>query len=631
MSQSTYTEEIADLLRQAEETFRGGDPESARMIFEAVLQIDPDNDAALAGIERAAPAPPEPVAGGFDLRLDFEQAAAAPAPARRPSAPPPPAAAPPRPAPQPEAIVDLLEAAELLPEEEREPFGGEGPQPAATGAPEREAAKLAQQARRHLFQGDLARATEMASRALAMHEGCDGAQDVLEEARAEASRRAATAEHLLSDAISAIERGSASQAIPMLQQVLGLAPEHPEALEWLARARQSIQEGRHPHGAAPAASPTPGFTPTSLAPPRPAPTGPVAGPTAAPTATPTPAEPGAAARHEMGFQSNATPDPTTGPIAAPGSAGRYAAGVARERAPVDTPLAVTAATKPPRAPIAVAGTAAGDTAAAEPTAPEPPVIPPPPVPRPANAPAAARPLRGKAAKVAKAGRGRRLLLPLAALAVLTLLGGGGWWMGDALGWWGSDAGSAQAADDPAKARPRKPAPAPAAPRLTKADVPRLLVEAKLAVARGDEKTGFALIRQAAQLDPAHAEAKTLAAKVEHATASRAEADDRHSQLVRSHGEHDFASVLRILYRLPKDEQPADFNRAIANASFNLGLQMMRGGDPYGAREYLKDALERRPGDAETKRLLELAKQYRNRERDDVYFKALAEMQFRPLE
>ncbi len=631
MSQSAYTEEIADLLRQAEETFRGGDPDSARMIFEAVLQIDPENDAALAGIERAAPAPPVPADGGFDLSLDFEQAAAAPAPARRPSAPPPPAASPPRPAPQPEAIVDLLEAAELLPEEEKNPFGDGGPQPAATRAPEREAALLAQQARRHLFQGDLARATEMASRALAMHEGCDGAQEVLEEARTEASRRATTAERLLSDAISAIERGSAPQAIPMLQQVLGLAPEHPEALEWLARARQSIQEGRNTHGAAPATSPAPGFTPTSLAPPRPAPTGPIAGPTAAPTAAPTPTEPGADAHHETGFQSNATPEPTAATTSAPGSAGRYAAGVARERAPVDTPLAVTAATKPPRAPIAVAGSAAGDTAAAEPTAPEPPVMTPPPVPRPASAPAAARPLKGKAAKAAKAPRGRRLLLPLAALAVLALLGGGGWWLGDALGWWGSDAGSAQAADDLAKTRSRKAAPAPAAPRLTKADVPRLLTEGKLAVARGDEKTGFALIRQAAQLDPAHAEAKALAAKVEHASASRAEADDRHSQLVRSYGEHDFASVLRILYRLPKDEQPADFNRAIANASFNLGLQMMRGGDPYGAREYLRDALERRSGDAETKRLLELAKQYRNRERDDVYFKALAEMQFRPLE
>ena len=633
MSQGTYSEEIADLLRQAEETFRGGDPDSARMIYEAVLQIDPENDTALAGIERAAPAPAEPAAGGFDLSVDFELAAAAPAPARRPTAPPPPAAPPPRPAPQPEAIVDLLEAAELLPEDEKDPFGGGGPPSAAARAAEGEAALLAQQARRHLFQGDLARATEMASRALAMHEGCEGAQEVLEEARAEASRRAATAERLLSDAIAAIERGTAPQAVPMLQQVLGLAPEHPEALEWLARARQAIQEGRTAHGAATAETgPTPGFTPTSLAPPRPAATGPVAGPAVA-----VPAAPGPAAHPEMGFQSNATPPPAS--ETAPTSAGRYAAGVARERAPVDAPLAVTAAAKPSRAPIAVAGTAAADAAAdaaaeaaaAETTAPAPPVTTPPPLPRPLSAPAAARPLTGKAAKAAKAPRGRRLVMPLAALAVLALIGGGGWWLGSALGWWGGGAGPAQAADAQATARPRKAAPAPAAPRLTKADVPRLLLEAKLAVARGDEKTGFALIRQAAQLDPAHPEAKALASKVEHALASRAEADDRHAQLVRSYADHDFASVLRILYRLPKDEQPADFNRAIANASFNLGLQMMRGGDPYGAREYLRDALERRPGDAETKRLLELAKQYRDRARDDAYFKALSEMPFRPLE
>lgn len=638
MSQSAYSEEIADLLRQAEETFRGGDPDSARMIFEAVLQIDPENDAALAGIERGAPASVEPAAGGFDLSVDFELAAAAPAPARRPAAPAPPTTAPPRPAPQPEAIVDLLEAAELLPEDEKDPFGGGGPPSAAARAAEGEAALLAQQARRHLFQGDLARATEMASRALAMHEGCDGAQEVLEEARAEASRRAATAERLLSDAIAAIERGAAPQAVPMLQQVLGLAPEHPEALEWLARARQAIQEGRNTHGATSAETgPTPGFTPTSLAPPRPAATGPVAGAATSSPAAPPAAATGPTASPEMGFQSNATPPPAPAPT--PASAGRYAAGVARERAPVDTPLAVTAATKPSRAPIAVAGTAAADAAAgaatdaaaAETTAPTPPVTTPPPLPRPASAPAAARPLTGKAAKAAKAPRGRRLALPLAALAVLALVGGGGWWLGSALGWWGGGAGPVQAADAQAKARPRKVAPAPSAPRLTRADVPRLLVEGKLAVARGDEKTGFALIRQAAQLDPAHPEAKALASKVEHALASRAEADDRHAQLVRSYADHDFASVLRILYRLPKDEQPADFNRAIANASFNLGLQMMRGGDPYGAREYLRDALERRPGDAETKRLLELAKQYRDRARDDAYFKALSEMPFRPME
>ena len=578
MSQSTYSEEIADLLQQAEETFRGGDPDSARMIFEAVLQIDPENRTALAGIDRASTSAFEASTG-------------------------PPAA-------HPEAIEDLLEAAGQLPDEVDERSTAP-PRSAAARAAEGEAALLAEQARRHLYQGDLARATELASRALAMHETCEAAQEILEEARAEAARRAATAEHLLSEAIASIERGDPARAIPMLQQVLGLAPEHPEALEWLARARRSIQEQRALDAAT-------------------AETGPVSIAAAAATAPrrivapPPPPLPEREATDDIEFQSNATPDPT------PTGAGRYAAGVATERAPVDAPLAAMPAVKQARAPIAVAGTPVAEAAAAEATAPTPPVSSPPPLPR-ASAPTVARPLIGKAAKAAKAPRGRRLVAPLAALLALVALGAGGWWLGSALGWWGGD--SAPPATDSQSAEPKavRAAPAPAAPRLTKADVPRLLIEGKLAVARGDEKTGFALIRQAAKLDPTHAEAKLLAAKVEHAIGSRAEADDRHAQLLRAYNQQDYGEVLRILYRLPKAEQPADLNRAIANASFNLGLQMMRGGDPSGAREYLRDTLERRPGDADTRRLLELGRKYRDRARDDAYFQALAEMQFRPME
>ena len=612
MSESTYSEEIADLLRQAEETLRGGDPDSARMIFEAVLQIDPENDAALAGVERASFPPSGPPSGDFDLQLDFDlAAAAAPAPGRHAT----PAGAP---APKPEALEDLLEAADQLPAEE--PRQAASPSAAARAA-EGEAALLAEQARRHLFQGDLAKATELASRALAMHESCDAAQEILEEARTETARRAATAEHLLSDAIAAIERGGAAQAIPMLQQVLGLAPAHPEALEWLARARQSVQAGRAHDPATSATGPAPVVSARS---PEPTPASAVTAPrpVAALRRPPPPAEPGPSV--DFGFQSNATPEPTTS------GAGRYSAGVAKERAPVDAPLATAAPATPARAPIALAGTAATEEAAgAETTAPTPPVTSPPPQPR-ASAPAPARPLTGKAAKAARASFGRRLAVPLGALLALAVLGMGGWWLGGAVGWRGGTSTPAAASQEE-KPQVVNASPAPAEPRLTKADVPRLLLEGKLAVARGDEKTGFALIRQAAKLDPAHAEAKALAAKVEHAIATRAEADDRHAQLVRSYDDHDFASVLRILYRLPKNEQPADFNRAIANASFNLGLQMMRSGDPYGAREYLRDTLERRPGDAETRRLLELARQYRDRARDDAYFKALAEMRFRPLE
>jgi len=615
VSQGTYSEEIADLLRQAEETFLGGDPDSARMIFEAVLQIDPENGAALAGVDRASfsasGAAPGPTAGDFDLRLDLDLAAAGvAAPARR-SAPALSQAPAPQgsPVPHPEAIEDLLEAAGQLPDEADE--RPSAPRSAAARAAEGEAALLAEQARRHLYQGDLARATELASRALAMHETCEAAQEIHEEARAEAARRAATAEHLLSEAIASIERGEPAHAIPMLQQVLGLAPEHPEALEWLARARGTIQQGRVLDAATAETGPAPTAASAATAP-RPIP--------APPPLPPLEREP----TGELAFQSTATPDP------APASAGRYAAGVARERTPVDTPLAARAAVKQAPAPIAVAGTPAAEAAAAETTAPAPPITTPPPIPR-ASAPAVARPLTGKAAKAAKAPRGRRLAIPMVALCALAGLGAGFWWLGGTLGWWGGDSAPLATASQAAKPRAQRAAPAPTAPRLTKADVPRLLIEGKLAVARGDEKTGFALIRQAAQLDPSHAEAKLLAAKVEHAIASRAEADDRHAQLIRAYNQQDFAEVLRVLYRLPKAEQPADFNRAIANASFNLGLQMMRGGDPFGAREYLRDTLERRPGDAETKSLLELGKRYRDRARDDAYFQALAELQFRPLE
>jgi len=611
VSQSAFSEQIAELMKQAEETLRAGDPESARMIYEAILQIDSENRDAAAAIGQLGAAGAAPAA----LEVDFELAAASPSPAPRPL---PPAPAPPAPSPEvtAEALEDLLEAADDLPVDER-PAAGET-KTAAARAAEGEAALLAEQARRLLYQGDVERATEIASRALAMHEGCESAQEILEEARAETDRRAATAERLLSEGIATIEHGDPHHAIGMLQQVLQLAPNHAEALEWLARARQLVQESHAKHGA------------TAVE------TGPLTGPpTGIPTAPPgiasaplqAPAPPPQVA--DFTFEPTALPSTPSAPAtpAAP-PAGRYADGVAKDRPAVDAPLATLGDARRSRAPIPVAGTEAAQ--AADTTAPTPP--PPPPLPPPAGVPApAARPLIGKAARAGRPPASRRLLLPLTLVLLLAVAGAGAWWLGPALGLWGGSTEAAVETVPTARPEPPKAASAPAAPKLTKADVPRLLVDAKLAIARGDEKTGYALIQQAATLDPAHKEAAQLNAKVQHALATRAEREDRMAHLASSYQNQDFGEVLRILYRLPKDEQPANLGGMIADASFNLGLQMMRTGDPYSAREYLRDTLERRPRDGEAKRLLDLIKKYRTRTRDEAYYEALSSIEYRPLE
>ncbi|RMG47228.1 MAG: hypothetical protein D6718_04190, partial [Acidobacteria bacterium] len=232
---------LADLRRQAEERLESGDRQGARQIWEAILQIDPDDAtareriAALAGEDTGEDGPDLDI----DLDLDLDLAE------ERPAAPASAAAVTQElersalPAEERAEVRDLVEAAGELVDGPPPGEPASGSQLPAPDPALGEAALLVESAQRAFDKGDDDEAIALASRAMALSEQVPGAQELIAAARTRAARRAAEGEQALLAGIEAVEQGRPEEAVALLEKALELLPGHPEAEEYLERARRA--------------------------------------------------------------------------------------------------------------------------------------------------------------------------------------------------------------------------------------------------------------------------------------------------------------------------------------------------------------------------------------------------------
>lgn len=621
----------AALARAREKIALGQIEEAAGLLGELALEDPGDAEIAVLLEETqsrlpatAAPADRAPAASAFDLQLDLDVAANAPA--RKPAAVAPQPVAPKAPAaPKPDAdapsIRDLLDAVGSIdddPPEARWPENS-GPVVAAAGSSfadtSDEARTLVGAARSALEQGRNKDAIALAGRALALADNYEEADDILAEARGREQRQADDAEILLAEAIEEFERGRVEVAVPLFRQVLQVVPGHAEAVDYLRRAEDTPASRLAP---APPSNEAPSILGddvdvTEL------PSIPLAG--AAPQADPA----ASAAAHEDPFSDLGEEEFDT-------------AGQRKQLPPSSDPLwgagAAHGASKTRPAPPSPAATVA---------------IPPPvnfalpPASPPPAAPAPAAPLPSTRPARARHGGGSRFVRLAVAALLFVGLAGAAWYALGALGILEGDTdpaevkvaaanagaivkrgraakpqaeGAAQATSA-SVANEEAPASEPA-PRYTSHDVPRLVREAQAALDEGDPARAVELLAAAQTADPRDFDVldRLETARVLQREHQQAQERIAEARVAFERGSYDEA--LRLFYRLPAEHKPPNLDRWIAAGWYNMGVLALQSGQIAEARRFLSDSLEHDPENPETIRLREVAQRYRTRDADDAF-------------
>ncbi|GAB4374960.1 MAG: hypothetical protein Kow0062_13490 [Acidobacteriota bacterium] len=648
---------LADLTAQAEQAFASGDPQAARQIWEAMLQIDPEHPAARQGLARLGagevgptPAPtvdPGPVppahdaepSQGLDLELDLDligQPSAA-APPATPSSPPP---GTPR---EGASVRELLEAAEEIDpvspvqgiERSAEGDGGSAVPP--------EVLEMVAAARDALADGNTAEATRLASRALALDEKAPGADEIIAQARSLEQLQADRAEYQLRDGIHAFEQGQFEEARARFEAVLAAVPEHAEAREYLER----LEAARLQHAAAPAGE-TPGLHAPDLD---------------AIDAIPL----GVSQEHDHGVAAQATgpaeevttlpptPDAVDQVITAP------------PEEVVTTPPADCSS--PPASSV--------DTSQPAPTGPEGGIAVPPPPPGPGaigavpagamqatGAPAPPASWGAPRAGTARAGGARRgFVLGLALVGLLVA----GWYAARTLGLIDSERlGETIARSITSEVRKAtaalptvdKPAPegkpaagtpqgdaqavAPSAdagarsgvareePVYTRGDVPRLVARARAALRDGDPAVAVELLTAAQHADPTNFDVLEQLELARDRLRERQEAEQRLQAGRDAFARGNYEEALRLFYRVPQDYRPPHLDRWIATGWYNLGVLALQARSAGEAQRFFNDCLELTPDDEEARRHREVARRYRRRAFDDAYGLYVSNLKPRPL-
>lgn len=180
-------------------------------------------------------------------------------------------------------------------------------------------------------------------------------------------------------------------------------------------------------------------------------------------------------------------------------------------------------------------------------------------------------------------------------------------------------------------------PPPEAPKAG-APVPRPALSFPDAMNRGrrameskDFAAAIVAYNQAVQIDPTHEEARQgMEAASEAYKAKKAE--DEQIQRIRDYfEENEYASALRVLYRLPDSIDAAKVSRWKVNGWYNKGVAELLGAECREAKESFDEALALDAGDEGVKRLAEFAAKAQDVPKDRAYYSKVESIGFRKLD
>jgi tetratricopeptide (TPR) repeat protein len=261
--------------------------------------------------------------------------------------------------------------------------------------------------------------------------------------------------------------------------------------------------------------------------------------------------------------------------------------------------------------------------------------------RPKRAPRAEAPVAPAAPAMPTPSRGGLAISPkLVGLALaLVVLGVAAWFVPKMLSGGG---GSSEEAAAPVAAtplpRPAKPAvaaPAATAPAPAPAPAPPMTVDqamakARAAMASSDYGAAVIAFKAALDLDKTNVEALEGIRQAGDAYKTQKAEQEQFDRVAMAFREGEYASGLRLLYRLPDTIDRNRVERYKADGWFNLGVVALRAGDVSAAIGHFEDALAIRP-DPDSTKWRSFAQRYRNLPKDRGFYDAVEAIPFRQIQ
>jgi len=133
------------------------------------------------------------------------------------------------------------------------------------------------------------------------------------------------------------------------------------------------------------------------------------------------------------------------------------------------------------------------------------------------------------------------------------------------------------------------------------------------------------------LDPVNFECKEMLDQVQAKVDEEVKVTRDLDEAKHAFADKDYQACLWKLYRLPRDPRLGDIDLYIRNAWFNWAVVGLKGGDATDARQKLSEVLTADPGDAEAKKMLDVAERYSSRAKDRVFYSFTDTLRFRAFD
>jgi tetratricopeptide (TPR) repeat protein len=191
----------------------------------------------------------------------------------------------------------------------------------------------------------------------------------------------------------------------------------------------------------------------------------------------------------------------------------------------------------------------------------------------------------------------------------------------------SAGGTAAGAAAPAPSAP----PAPRSLEEVKRESARHMAEGKRLMALEKWQEAHSEFASVLALDPMSFESRELLdktqVKIDQDLKVRKDLDEaRHA-----FEDKDYQGALWKLYRLPHDPRLGDIDLRIRNAWFNWAVVGLKGGDAVDAKQKLTEVLQADPGDADARKMMEVAERYAARQKDRTFYSFVDTLRFRTFD
>jgi len=163
-----------------------------------------------------------------------------------------------------------------------------------------------------------------------------------------------------------------------------------------------------------------------------------------------------------------------------------------------------------------------------------------------------------------------------------------------------------------------------------ASVAHAIARAKHLVASGDFAAAVVAYNEAIQLDPANLDAREgLSAAAAQYKAQKSDAEALKA-IETAFAGGEYASALRLSYRLPGTVDALRIDRIKQAGWYNLAVVALRAGDCRGASSNLDEVLGIAADDADAKKLKDFASRYAEAPKDRAFLDTVEALPFRPF-